>query len=269
MEPTLPKTSHANKINLRFSFDLRYVALALLAIIMLMLLVWKPWSQPPSANARTVTVTGATTLKAVPDNFVFNLSYQNTNADKTAAIQAATAKGTELVAKLKALGVPNKLIKTSVDGYGKVPTDYPGMARPTPLPSSDEYVYTLQLTVTTTDQASTQKVQDYLMTTEPTGSVTPLPTFSETLRTQLESKARDAASRNARAKADQSAHNLGFKVGSVKSVEDSNGFNGGIIQPMLGSASGSSATKDSAPSLSVQPGENELNYSVTVTYYIK
>lgn len=268
MEPPLPKTSPANKMNVGFSFDLRYVALALLTIIMLMLLVWKPWNPPVSASARTVTVTGATTLTALPNNFVFNLSYQNTNADKTTAIQVASAKSNELVAKLKALGIPDKLIRTSIDGYEGVKNEPYSMPVPAPGPTNGDYVYTLQLTVTTTDRASAQKVQDYLVTTEPTGSVSPLPTYSETLRKQLESKARDAASQDARVKADQSAHNLGFKLGGVKSVIDGNGFKLGGTQPMQGSGSGSS-DKTSAPSLAVQPGENELSYSVTVTYYIK
>ncbi len=263
MEPNPPSVSSAGKSKLTLSLDLRWVALALVAVIVAMLLVWQPWSQVDSVNARTVTVTGDTTVKAVPDEYVFSLSYQNTNADKAVAIQKAGATSAEIIAKLKALGVTDKQIKTRVDGYGNAQPDYMGIGRPVPVPSDGGYVYTLQLTVTLTDRAKTQQVQDYLVTTNPTGTVTPMPTFSDGLRKQLESKARDAATREARTKADQSARNLGFKVGSVKSVDD-----GGGIRPMMGGVSSSEA-KDSAPSFSVQPGENDLNYSVTVTYYIK
>jgi uncharacterized protein YggE len=120
------------------------------------------------------------------------------------------------------------------------------------------------LTITVNDKALTQKVQDYLVTTSPTGSVSPQTTFSEAKRKELESKARDEATKDARSKAEQSAKNLGFKIGKVKSVEDGSGFGGIVLREGLTMASDSKAT-----SLSVQPGENDLHYTVTVTYYLR
>ncbi len=54
-----------------------------------------------------------------------------------------------------------------------------------------------------------------MVTTAPTGQVSPRPNFSDAKRKELESKARDEATKDARAKADQSARNLGFKVGKI------------------------------------------------------
>ena len=126
---------------------------------------------------------------------------------------------------------------------------------------------TLQLTVTINNKNLVQKVQDYLVTTTPSGSISSQATFSDSKQKSLESSARDKATVDARAKADQMAKNLGFSVGRVKSVADGDQ---GRVMPMI--SSGATLSADStAPKaqLSVQPGENVLNYSVTVVYYIR
>jgi uncharacterized protein YggE len=246
--------SNANKLNLKV--DYRIITVALLLVIVLMLAIWKPWSPSPTAKDRTISVSGDATVKAAPDEFLFSPSYQFTNGDKDAALKAISAKSNEVVAGLKKLGVPESGIKNNADSWNY----------PTYLNSDKtDPTYNLNVTVTVDDVKLVQKVEDYLLTTGPTGSLTPQPTFSTAKQKELQSKARDSATKEARAKADQSAKNLGFKIGAVKSVDDGSGF-GGVIRPML--AQGSSLD-DKSESLTVQPGENELNYNVTVVYYIK
>lgn len=126
-------------------------------------------------------------------------------------------------------------------------------------------VYTLRLTVTTQTDALTQKVQDFLVSTTPTGSISPQATFSEAKLKQVEAQGRDEATKDARKKAEQSAENLGFRLGAVKTVNDGAGFGG--VYPLAGRDI--AVSDKSASSLPVLPGENELTYSVTVTYYIK
>lgn len=250
-----------NKKSFTLTFDYRLVSILLAVVIVAMLLLWRPWEFRPEADARTVKVTGETTLKATPDEYVFYPAYQFENENKDAAIKELTAKSDEVVKKLKELGVPDNKIKSDSGGYednGRayfVPPDDTGVA-----------TYTLTLTVTVSSRETAQKVQDYLVTTSPTGSVSPQPKFSEKLHTELESKARDAATKEARSKAEQSAKNLGFSVGAVKSVEDGAGF--GDVFPLTKEGI---ATDLAVPAerLEVQPGENELNYSVTVVYYIR
>jgi uncharacterized protein YggE len=253
-------TSGSSKVRLNFTFDLKYVVVFLLVVIAIMLLIWKPWSTAATSD-RTVSVTGESTLKAVPDEFVFYPSYHFKNADKEAALQEMTQKSDTIVDELVKLGVAEEKIKTDSSGYGDV------YFRAPDDPASDETTYTLSLTVTASDKDQAQKVQDYLVTTQPTGSVSPQASFSEAKRNELESQARDQATKDARAKADQSAKNLGFKVGAVKSVQDGQGFDGGIY-PMTGGAEPAIA-EDSKRQLAVQPGENELRYSVAVVYYVK
>jgi hypothetical protein len=243
-----------NQLNLRL--DYRVIALLLVAVIAAMLFVWKPWQDTISANSRTIEVTGESKLTATPDEFMFYPSYQFKNNDKQAALSELTAKSNEVVAKLKELGVAEKKIKTDASGYD-FPIHTEGSA-PT---------YTLTLTVTINDSELAQKVQDYLVTTTPSGSVSPQANFSDEKRKELENRARDKATKEARAKAEQSAKNLDFSLGAVKSVQDSAGFGGN--RPYATGANDAVTMIDKASPLTIQPGENELQYSVTVTYFVK
>lgn len=244
---------------LKLNLDLRLISAALLLIIIAMIALWRPWSAA-AVSDRTITVTGDSKITAEPDEFVFMPSYEFKNADKTAALSELTKKSDEIVAELKKLGVASSKIKINSDGY-----DYKNYFFDD---SSDQFTYTLRPTVTVGSRDLAQKVQDYLTTTTPSGQVSPQAGFSKTLQKVLEGKARDEATKDARSKADQSAKNLGFKVGKVKSFDD--GSSSGGIQPLYAtSALVAEDSRASTSSLAVQPGENDINYSVTVVYYIR
>ena len=239
----------------KFSIDLKLAIILMLLISMaIMMFIWKPWQQDAGANARTITVTGEATVSAVPDEYVFNPSYQFKNTNKDAALKELTAKSNDIVSKLKELGAKDNKIKSNSGG-----SDYAYYPENSTTP-----VYTLTLTVTLDNKELTQKVQDYLITTTPLGSVSPIAGFSEAKQKEIESQARDKATTEARSKADQSAKNLGFKIGKIKSVEDGAGF--GISYLEKSTIASDSATQQR---LSVQPGENDITYSVTVTYFVK
>jgi uncharacterized protein YggE len=123
------------------------------------------------------------------------------------------------------------------------------------------------LTVTTYDEKLTQKVQDYLISTTPTGTISPQATFSQKKQKELQDRARTEASKDARTKAEQSAKNLGFKLKAVKSVNDASGFGG--VYPTLSEKSLAVDSVAPPATYAIQPGENDLTYSVTVTYYIR
>ncbi len=253
------KPVRSNKINV--SLDARFIIIALLIIIAVMLFIWKPWDDKPTDQSRTITVSGESKVTAEPDEYVFSPSYQFKNANKETALAELTKKSDEVVGKLKELGVPDSKIKSDSDGHN-YNYYYEQQSR---LNN-----YTLRLTVTANDKDLSQKIQDYLLTTGPLDQVSPQANFSDAKRKELEGKARDEATKDARAKADQSAKNLGFKVGEVKTIED--GASGGGIRPMSArnaELSFDSAKDSAAPSLAVQPGEDKLNYSVTVVYYVK
>jgi len=240
---------------MHFALDLRWVVGVLLVIIVVMLALWRPW-QGTTSEDQTIQVTGETTVTAVPDEFVFYPTYQFESSDKAAALDELSKKSEEVTAKLKELGVPENKIKTNSSGYDTVLLETDGAQKAT---------YSLQLTATVDSEELAQKVQDYLVTTGPTGSVSPQPTFSEEKQRELEAEARDKATADARAKAEQSAQNLGFKLGKVKTVSDGDTywavpFESRAMTTDLATSSGN---------LGLYPGENELPYSVTVTYYIR
>jgi uncharacterized protein YggE len=244
------------KQKLNLSLDFRWLSLALLAVIVVMFLIWKPW-QSPKVSDRTIQVSGQATISARPDEFIFYPNYSFTNSDKQAALAALTAKNNEIVAKLKSLGVPDKGIKTNAGER----SSYPFYKSNTDSSLS----YTLSITVTVNSESLAQKVQDYLVTTQPSGSVSPQANFSDQKRNALEDQARDAATKDARKKAEQSAKNLGFRLASVKTINDGAGFDG-----IYATDSKAALTApEQGSNLTIQPGENDLTYSVTVTYYIR
>jgi uncharacterized protein YggE len=250
----------------RISADWKVVVILLLALATGYLLADKYHAQTADgADERTISVSGEATVKAVPDEYVFYPNYNFKNADKAAALDELTKKSDQVVAELKKLGVPEDKIKTSSNGGDYGPISYNGS-------DSKDTVYNLSLTVTVGDSKLAQTVQDYLTSTQPTGQVSPQAAFSDSKRKQLEGQARNEATKEAREKADQSAKNLGFKVGKVKSVDDGSGFGGAIpySSRVMGTSTDAVAPEAAAaPKLSVQPGENSLNYSVNVVYTIK
>lgn len=262
MDSAAPTPQPTKNGYIKISLNPKYICIVLLVVIVAMLALWRPWTTSVPDNSRVVKVTGQATVKAAPDQFIFYPTYEFKNPDKTAALTELTAKGDEVTKKIKELGVPDSGIKTNADGNSGLAYYNPEMR---------QAVYSLRLTITVGNKELAQKVQDYLLTTSPTGSVSPQAGFSDSKQKQLEQQARDEATKEARTKADQSARNLGFKLGKVKSLDDG-GFGGGSCGS-FGICTGAnlSVAEDTAKSsqLSVQPGENELNYSVTVEYYIK
>ncbi len=233
----------------------KLVSLVLALAIIGMLLTWKPWSQATTSD-RTIKVSGSSTISASPDEFSFTPSYDFT------AKADLDKKSTEVTDGLKKLGVSDNNIQTSASSGGRYYIQSKLIA---PIPSGTGYH--LYLTVTVKNQTLAQKVQDYLATTGAEGQITPQASFSTSKQKELETKARQDASKDARKKADQSAKELGFKLGSVETVDDS-GFDN--AQPFAALKAEDSTTSSSDDqSLLLQPGEDKLTYTITVTYYIK
>jgi uncharacterized protein YggE len=249
------------KKRLSIPLDSRTLIILLLLVIVGMLFYWKPWNKPPQNTDRTVQVTGESTLKAEPDEFVFSPSYEFKNASKQAALDEMSKKSDEIVSKLKKLGVADNQIKTNADGY----------ARGIYFPSSEsgQTTYNLMVNVTVNNKELAQKVQDYLVTTSPSGAVTPYSNFSKAKQKALQSQARGEAEKDAHEKADRSAKNIGFKLGAVKSVSETNGF--GTIEPLLekNAASSDVSVPSAGSGISLQPGQSDIDYKISVTYYIK
>lgn len=234
------------------------LVVVLLLGLLVSIVLWKPWQPNIKASDRTIEVTGSATVRSEPDQYIFYPSYEIKDADSTKALDAMVKKSEEVVFQLKKLGVPGNDIQTNATGY-KSGTIFP-------VESSDgTTTYTLNITATIDDKELAQKVQDYLVTTSPVGAITPQAGFSSIKRKKLEEQARSDASKDARSKAEQMATNLGFKLGAVKVVSDGAGFGEPI--PLYELKGTDSATADAQ--LTIQPGVNELSYTITVSYFIK
>lgn len=269
MESSPYKPSSNRKLTL--AIDARLIIVLLVLVIAVMTAVWQPWrGTRRAANDRTIQVTGQATVKEEPDEYQFSPYYEFKDASKDVANKSANDKSAEVVTELKKLSVEDKHIKTSITNYGGY--------KPDGTYNNDTFTYTLAVSVVVNAKDQAQRVQDYLNTTSPQGVITPYATFSESKRKQVEATARDDATKDARSKAEQSAKNLGFKIGDVKVVEDGQGF-GGIaysgetaVAPMpatmaVDSSGGSTSAISSVGA--IMPGQNDLSYSVTVTYYLR
>ena len=126
----------------------------------------------------------------------------------------------------------------------------------------------LYVTVTVKDKTLAQKVQDYIVTTSPDGSITPQVSFSNEKQKTLETQAREEALKDAKSKAEANAKQLGAKIGRVISIKD-NIYSGVSPMPWISSTDAGisdSSTKSSSSSYSIQPGLNEYSFSIEVTY---
>lgn len=252
-----------NKKQLTVSLDYKTLALVLVGLYLVtvgvMLYLWQPWNASP-ADARKITVTGESTIEAEPDEFQFNPTYNVTSDSKDGVVEQAADKANRVVDGLKALGIPDEDIKVS--GY-----------------SNEWYWYadedgknhaSVNITIAVSDKATAQEVQDYLLTTEPEGQITPWPTFSEKKSKELESQARTEAIADAKSKAEASANELEVRVGKVISVDEGYGFGDFPIAYAEDSiALDSVGSAEITRSIPVQPGEDEYSYSVTVVFELK
>ncbi|MBP9761469.1 SIMPL domain-containing protein [Candidatus Saccharibacteria bacterium] len=256
-QPNAGKSSSTKTLALRVNPWLLSVALA--AALIATVVMWRPWSAAQKATDRTVSVSGMASISAEPDEYGFYPVYEFKTEDKATGLSQLTAKSDEVVAGLKKAGVADKDIKTNASGY----QDYYYYDT-----ENRTHTYSLQISATTHDRDAAQKVQDYLITTTPIGAVSPQATFSAAKQKRLESEGREQATKEARAKADQQAKNLGFKIGAVKSVQDSSdGY--GYPMPLTGAGDSAELSVAKEPSMTIQPGQNDLIYTVQVVYYIR
>lgn len=239
----------------------KYISLILLMVIGLMFGLWQPWASY-NANDRVITVSGQATIKAAPNKFIFTPIYSANAETSSAAISAVTKTGDAVVAKIITLGFLEKDIKKNIT------TNQDYRYAPTIEISPNGYTAQYSLTAVTTDSEIAQKAFDYIATTSPLYGVSPQSTFTDEIQKFVESQARAKALADAKSKADQSASELGFKLGSVVSVSDAEW---GGIMPMyeVKDTAVSSDASAGQTSSKLLVGENDVTYTVSVVYKIR
>lgn len=229
--------------------------LMLAGILASVLLFWKPWDLAVNENTRKVSVTGSATVEAEPDQYQFNPTYTRDTTEKISQLND------QIITTLKNLGVKDSEIKNNASRYGSQEIYY------LVAPEKGEEKSTLNLTITVDNKKLAQKVQDYLVTTNPSGSITPYASFSTSMLKKLQNEARGDAIKDARKKADQTASELGVKIGKVISVSEGSDGECGYGAICYAADTGVSSSKGAAEdSISVQPGTDEYTYSFTVVF---
>jgi uncharacterized protein len=242
---------------MKLTLDLRFVTFLLLVIIGVMLALWKPWQ---GAGGKTITVSGEATVSAVPDEFIFSPNYQKKAATSNEAISQVSKLGNEIVAKLKELGITDDKIKTSV-------TSNPSY-EPLTGKQSSEYAALYSVIATVNDKELAKKVLDYIATTPTLYGVSPQSTFSKETRKKLESEARGKGLADARTKANQTAQELGVKLGKISKVTEGGGFGGPITIFDRKVAMPEIANQSTTPPI-LQTGNEDVNFTVNVEYQIR
>jgi uncharacterized protein YggE len=250
---------NTNTINLKL--DLRIVCLVLVVIIATMLGIWRPWESTVAPTTRKITITGQSTVKATPDEFVFNPSFERTGTDLTAMKNDLNSFGTKLLADVEKLGVTSSEVTLDSSSYDSYYT---------PTTDGTSQTITLQATITVPNKDLAQKVQSYLAGTDAKGQLTAQSEFSTTKQKQLEDTARQQAIDDARKKADQTATSVGAKLGKVLEVSDQSNTGGGCGSgPALICPLASGTANNSISSLPVTPGTSEVSADVQVVFELQ
>ncbi len=220
-----------------------------------------PASQPASASAsdRQISVTGTGTASAAPDMAQIYLGVTTQNASVSAAVSDNQKAMTALLAVLKDQGIADADIRTS--NYS-LNTEKPTPAVPgkgsTDTGSELLFDVSNQVHVTVRNLASLPTVLDKVVAA---GANTIFGvTFGIADPTSLQNTAREAAVKDALAKAQALAKLEGVTLGDVLSVSES--YGGASPLPMAAYGLGGGGTP-------IQPGAQDISVTLQVTYAIK
>ncbi len=207
----------------------------------------------------TISVTGQGKVTVVPDMATVSLGVNVERDSAKAARQAAADQMTKIVAALKALGIADEDIATAHVSLG--PTyDYPTNAQP------KIRGYQLQNTVTVTVR-DLAKVSDVVDGAVQAGATTVNGvTFDVKDRAAAEAKARDAAVKDAKTKADTLANGLGTSIQGVASVSEQ--VQTPIWYGPQFASGGAAPAPDKAADTPVLPGSTDVTITVQVSFLI-
>jgi len=244
-----------SKSTLTFSIIIAVLVIALGVCVYF----WKPWVR----TQRTISVTGIGTIHAQPDRYTFTPLYEKQGTSSEEATKAATDAGSAVVAKLKEIGVPSDGITNQISAYpsygGPIPYDASGK----PLPEGT-YAATYSLTVQVSDKTLSDKVAAYLITTGATGNSYPSVDFAPDTRSKLDLQGRQKALADAKAKADQTAKELGLTLGKVVTVSESTSDQ--LPYPTFAQASSLSGYASYGFSGGSEVGAQDYSSGLSVTY---
>jgi uncharacterized protein len=204
-----------------------------------------------SAQAEGITVNGVGTVKSVPDEAQMSFGVQTEAATSQEALARNSAQMERVLAALKAAGIAQQDIRTQdVSVWPKYDTT-----------GQEGQGYTARNSVTVTIHELDRAGAVIEAATRAGANEVSGPMLSSSRREKLEAKALEAAVDNAHKKAEALAKAAGVGLGRVTAMVEG----GGTPGPVMLEAARASADK----AVPIQPGQEEVQATVTVTYSIE
>lgn len=232
------------------------------------------WNMFYKSNALPFTVQGTGTVKAEPDQAEISFTVTKTAPKLQDAQDQANKATNAMVAAVKDLGVDKKDIKTSnyssYPNYAQTPVAQPEKMMLMPIKqdtqSIESYTVTENITINIMQQDKVNQVIDAVTKAGAENVSGPNYTFSDDKQKELQKQARDKAIADAKEKADSLAKASGIRLGKLTSVQE--GGNGGgfpMARTMMLDSKAAAGGVASAPT-EINPGQNEVFSTVTLSY---
>jgi len=227
-------------------------------VIALSVFYFKPWQTKPS---ETISVTAEGKADATPNVAQITATVESRNSNLDAARAQNEKKVTEIINRLKEIGVDEKDIQTQqISGspsYEIQTQIYP----PLPRPNTNVFSTSLEITIRNFDLAD--EVLQVLTQNGATNLYGPNLTLDETAQETAKSQARQQAVESARKKAEELAKLSQRKLGKTTNITEQ----GEPIYPTPIFAQSESDLKQRASQIT--PGQNEVVVSLSVEFELK
>lgn len=217
-------------------------------------------AQTPEQPRSGITVVGEGQVAVKPDVAYITLGVQTTGATAQAAMQENANRMTQVIDRIRALGIPDQDIQTSSVDLWPVYSDQSG--RPEPMLQQEDtpritgYRASNNVRITISDVSQAGTILDGVVDVG-ANTISGIQ-FSVKDDSQAKQQALAQAITQARQKADAIAQSLGVSITSVSLVQEE--FSGGIVAPRMAMA------QDAAAGTPIMTGELEVTARVQVTY---
>jgi uncharacterized protein len=235
---------------------MKTIRIAAVALLMLAAAALAGVGRPDSAGGASpqsggITVNGVGTVDSVPDEAEMSFGVQTEGATSRQALARNSAQMERVLAALEAAGIAEKDVQTQdVSVWPRYDMEGETAGGYTALNSVAVTIHDLDkagAVIAAATSAGANQVSG--------------PMLSSSAREQLEAKALEAAVANARKKAEALAKAAGVGLGRVTAMVEG----GGMPGPVVLEAAAARSPKD----VPIQPGQEEVQATVTVTFAIE
>jgi uncharacterized protein YggE len=219
----------------------------------------------------SITVSGNGEVFAVPDTAQFTFTVSKDAKTMADAQKQVSDIGNDLVAKLKAVGVAEKDIKTEgFNAYPKYETKAMSICSPTYCPPSGNPVitgYTVSHTYSVKVRNLEQSSDIAKLLTDAGVSSLDGPQFTIADIDEIKNDARDKAIGDAKEQAKILARQLGVRLGDIVDFQVID--NGNYPMPMYARASMDAGMAEKVSAPNIEPGQSDIKVQVQITYRIR